>query len=69
MPSKGKIKMIELHVASLYIGIIIGCLIGIAISFFASWKVESERNDRFSDGWDAGIKYHKAIMEKKELDK
>lgn len=65
--------MIELHITSLCIGMIIGCLVGVATSFFAAWHTDLEmnknRNDRFSDGWDAGIEYHKAIMEKKELDK
>ena len=65
--------MIELHITSLCIGMIIGCLVGIAVSFFVAWQVEAEmnikRNNRFSDGWDAGIEYHKAIMEKEALNK
>ena len=57
--------MIELHIASLWVGGIFGFVIGIAIAFFATWWVESEfyhsKIDRFSDGWDAGIKYHEAL--------
>lgn len=57
--------MIELHIASLWIGGIIGFILGTSISFFAAYTTEvqinSKRNDRFSDGWDAGERYQKAI--------
>lgn len=59
--------MIELHIASLWVGGIIGFILGTAISFFAAYTTEvqmnSKKNDRFSDGWDAGKKYQEALEE------
>ena len=55
--------MIELHINSLLVGGLFGLVIGVAISFFAAYLTEMEmgKNDRFSAGWDAGVKYGKKV--------
>lgn len=57
--------MLEIHLASLGIGIIVGIIIGIAISFVATYLVDNEynKNDRFSNGWEAGVKYGRETKE------
>ena len=55
--------MITLYTSSLWIGGIFGFVIGVAISFFTCYLAERNTNDRFSEGWDAGVKYGKTVKE------
>lgn len=55
--------MITLYTSSLLVGGIFGFVIGVAISFFTMYLVERNVHDRFSEGWDAGVKYGKSVKE------
>ena len=55
--------MITLYTSSLWIGSIFGFVVGVAISFFSIYLAEKDINDKFSVGWDAGVKYGKTVKE------
>ena len=55
--------MITLYRSSLWIGGIFGFVIGVAISFISIYLAEKNIHDRFSEGWDAGVKYGKTVKE------
>lgn len=55
--------MITLYTLSLWIGGIFGFVVGVAISFFTMYLVEKDIHDKFSVGWDAGVKYGKTVKE------
>ena len=53
--------MITLYTSSLWIGGIFGFVVGVAISFFSVYLADRNTHDRFSNGWDAGVRYGKSI--------
>ena len=55
--------MITLYTLSLWVGGIFGFVIGVAISFISMYFAEKNIHDRFSEGWDAGVKYGKSVKE------
>ena len=55
--------MITLYTSSLWIGGIFGFVVGVAISFFSMYLAEKDIHDKFSAGWDAGVKYGKTVKE------
>lgn len=55
--------MITLYTSSLWVGGIFGFVFGVAISFFSMHLAERNIHDRFSEGWDAGVKYGKTVKE------
>ena len=55
--------MITLYTSSLWVGGIFGFVVGVAISFFSMYLSEKDIHDKFSAGWDAGVKYGKAVKE------
>lgn len=55
--------MITLYTSSLWIGGIFGFVIGVAISFISIYLEEEYNHDKFSEGWDAGVKYGKTVKE------
>ena len=55
--------MITLYRSSLWVGFIFGFVVGVAISFFSMYLAEKNIHDRFSEGWDAGVRYGKTVKE------
>lgn len=55
--------MITLYTSSLWVGFIFGSVVGVAISFFSMYLAEKNIHDRFSEGWDAGVRYGKTVKE------
>lgn len=55
--------MITLYTSSLCIGGVFGFVLGVALSFISSYFTEINIHDKFSEGWDAGVKYGKTVKE------
>ena len=61
--------MLTIYWSSIWIGLVIGAALGIAISMFATWATErtmfkesgSDFSNGFNRGWECGIEHQKLL--------